>query len=297
MRLQNAVLALVVSCLTLGGSVVPLAAESGFEALDPARTVYLELEGGRVVLELAPAFAPRHVEQFLRLVRKHFYDGLTFYRVIDGFVAQGGDGSDLSGKAEQPTLPAEFERAWSDDLPWTAAQAPDLFAPETGFVAGFPAARDPKEGKVWLTHCPGALALARGNEPDSAATDFYIVIGQAPRYLDRNLTIFGRVVLGMEIVQGIRRGPADNDGVIEDEGKRTKILSLRVAADLPAKDRWEVERTDTSSDTFRSLLDSRKNRTHPFFHRTPPAVLDVCQVPLAAHRGKAPEAAPAKAEK
>jgi peptidylprolyl isomerase len=271
--------------LALSGSftcVAQTSADGQWRDLDPANTVYLDLPDGRVVIELNPDFAPKHVEQFKQLVRKGFYDGLSFYRVIDGFVAQGGDESDIQEEgSEQRNLPAEFERAWSDDLKFVSAQKPDLFAPETGFIEGFPAARDSTSGRVWLTHCPGVVAMVRNNEPGSGATDFYIVIGQAPRYLDRNLSVFGRVVSGMDKVQRINRGPTDKNGIIEDQAQRSRMLKLEVAADLPGEKRLPIQIIDTNSSEFQQTLDSRRKREHEFFHHTPPAVLDVCQVPLA----------------
>jgi peptidylprolyl isomerase len=252
-----------------------------WQSLDPANTVIMTLPQGEVIIELNPTFAPKTAGQFRRLVKSGFYQGQHFYRVIDGFVAQGGDGSDMSETENaEPSLPAEFERAWIDSLPWTPVQKDDLYAPETGFVDGFPAARDSKRGRVWLTHCPGAVAMARSTEPDTGSTDFYIVIGQAPRYLDRNLTIFGRVVSGMEFVQQIQRGPSDSDGMIESPKSMTPIQHIAMLADQTAEERATLERVNTDSDWFRELLNSRRNRSHEFFHHTPPAVLDVCQQPL-----------------
>ncbi len=248
--------------------------------LDPDNTVFMELQEGRVVIELNPRFAPKTVAQFKRLVQSRFYDGLSFYRVIDGFVAQGGDGSDLGELSDVPLLDAEFEREFDEGLPWTAVQKPDLFAPETGFIDGFAAGRDPASGTVWLTHCPGVVAMARNDDPDSSRTDFYIVIGQAPRYLDRNLTIFGRVIDGMEWVQRINRGPASNSGVFNDETASTRISSMKLLSEFPQEDRLHAYVMDTGSKGFDALLDDRRNRKQRFFHHRPPAVLDVCQVPV-----------------
>jgi len=232
-----------------------------------------------VVLELNPVFAPRTVERFRELVRSDFYRGLSFYRVIEGFVAQAGDESDIGEPGSLPGLPAEFEREADKDLPWTAVQKQDLFAAETGFVDGFAAARE--EDRVWLTHCPGVLAMARGEAEDSGSTDFYIVIGQAPRYLDRNLTIFGRVIAGMDVVQSINRGPTEDNGVIQDDLQRSRILRMRMGDQLPDAERQEYLVMDTHSPGFTELLESRRNRKDAFFHHHPPRVLDVCQVPVA----------------
>lgn len=267
------------------------AQEHGWRPVDPADLVRLELPDGEVLIELAPEFAPKTVEQFKRLVGEGFYDGLTFYRVIDGFVAQGGDGSDMAESPnEVPALPAEFERAWSDELPFVSVQKPDLFAPETGFIDGFAAARDPEEGRIWLAHCPGVVAMARNNAPDSGSTDFYIVIGQAPRYLDRNLTVFGRVIEGMEIVQRIRRGDPAANGMIPEGEPRTEIVRAALGESLPEAERGTVEVEDTASEAFRRVLQARRVRGKPFFHHKPPEVLDVCQVPVVSRRGPPPPA-------
>ncbi|MGH8196346.1 MAG: peptidylprolyl isomerase [Woeseiaceae bacterium] len=260
--------------------------EGAWRDLDPENTVYLQLDQGLVVIELKPDFAPETVAQFKRLAQGGFYDGLSFYRVIDGFVAQGGDGSDMAETPNgEPALPAEFERQWSDELSFVSVQQPGLFAPETGFIDGFGAARDLSAKKVWLTHCPGVVAMARNNEPDTGSTDFYIVIGQAPRYLDRNLSIFGRVVEGMNIVQRIVRGTAEANGMIPEGEPQTEIRSAMLGSDMPAAARTTLQIADTNGSDFQQVLESRKHRGKPFFHHTPPAVLDVCQVPVGTRTG------------
>lgn len=282
----------VAACLTLAlltlSAGAAQAQEGAWRRVEPADLVVLTLPDGEVLIELAPAFAPRTVAQFKELVGSGFYDGLTFYRVIDGFVAQGGDGSDMAETTPvAATLPAEFERAWSDELPFVSVQQPDLFAPETGFIDGFAAARDAQAGRVWLTHCPGVVAMARNNEPDTGSTDFYIVIGQAPRYLDRNLTIFGRVIDGMEIVQRILRGSPEANGMIPEGAPRTEIVDAALGESLPpAFGLVEVE--NTNAEAFAGMLEVRRVRGKPFFHHKPPEVLDVCQVPVAARRLPAP---------
>jgi len=265
-----------------------------WNALDPDNTVYLETADGTAVIVLNPVFAPKTVKRFKQLLDEQFYRGMSFYRVIEGFVAQGGDESDMSPDRIQQSLPAEFEINWplkpkDKDLakdwvamPWTPVQEDDMFAPFTGFIDGFPAARDSeKGGKAWLTHCPGTVAMARNDDPDSSGTDFYIVIGQAPRYLDRNLTVFGRVVWGMDVVQRIKRGPALENGIIEEDLDRTWIKRMRLASSLDENERLDIWVADTNSKGFIKTLKERRNRSHKWFHRKPPKVLDVCQVPLA----------------
>jgi len=248
--------------------------------IDPDNLVFLELAEGQVVIELNPAFAPKTVKQFRRLVQERFYDGLAFYRVIDGFVAQGGDGSDLGELSEVPLIDAEFERAWSDEFPYVPVQNPDLFAPETGFIDGFAVARSPAEDRVWLTHCPGTVAMARNDDAGSSRTDFYIVIGQAPRYLDRNMNAFGRVIHGMDAVQRLQRGPANDNGIIRDDRVASRIRGIRLGSDIPDKERQSAYVLDTNSRGFADLLRDRRERKQRFFHHQPPQVLDVCQVPM-----------------
>jgi peptidylprolyl isomerase len=268
--------------LVLLPSVAVAATDIIWRQVDPDNLVFIDLSEGEVAIELNPLFAPETVKQFRRLVQERFYDGLSFYRVIDGFVAQGGDGSDLGELSLVPLIDAEFERDLPDGTGFTSVQKNDLFAPETGFVDGFAAARDVAENKAWLTHCPGVIAMARNDGPDSSRTDFYFVIGQAPRYLDRNMNVFGRVIRGMDVVQKIRRGPADDNGIIQDETATSRIRGMRLASDIPKDERLSGFVMDTNSKGFEKLLKNRRNRKQKFFHNKPPRVLDVCQVPVPA---------------
>jgi len=272
---------LVLTLLLVAAPLAGLAEDPTWRQVDPDNLAFMELAEGRVVIELNPRFAPKTVKQFRQLVQDRFYDGLGFYRVIDGFVAQGGDGSDLGELSDVPLIKAEFERPWSGDFPFIPVQKPDLFAPETGFIDGFGVARDPGEDRVWLTHCPGVIAMARNDAPDSSRTDFYIVIGQAPRYLDRNMNVFGRVIHGMDVVQQIRRGPVNDNGIIRDDMQASRIRSIRLGSDIPDEERPAAYVMDTDSPGFAELLRDRRERKQRFFHHQPPPVLDVCQVPMA----------------
>lgn len=277
---RGPLLFVLICLLSAGAGAASADDELTWRQVPPDNLVFMELQEGRVVIELAPAFAPKTVDQFRRLVREGFYEGLGFYRVIDGFVAQGGDGSDLGELSSVPLIDAEFEQGRAAESSWIPVQAPDLFAPETGFAEGFAAARDPGDGKVWLTHCPGTVAMARNESKDSSRTDFYIVIGQAPRYLDRNMNVFGRVIDGMDVVQRIRRGPAADNGVIRDDASMSRIRSMTVGSDIPEEERLTAFVPDTASDGFANLLEQRRDRRQRFFHHRPPGVLDICQVPL-----------------
>jgi peptidylprolyl isomerase len=257
--------------------------------VDPNNLVLIDTRYGEVAVELAPQFAPRHVERVHALIRAHFYDGLSFYRVIDGFVAQGGIGEgtastkdhpkEARGLKEWPPLKAEFERPIGSDVRFTPLGNADLVAPEVGHVDGFPAGRDVKQGRMWMVQCPGTFAFARDNGADTATTEFYIVIGEAPRRLDRNLTALGRVIDGMQSVQKLERGDPDvENGVIQDVRRRDPILRMRLAADVPQKERphYQVMRTDSAS--FAKEKEHRKNPAPEFYVHTPPPVLDICGI-------------------
>jgi len=253
------------------------AAAETWREVDARDLVVMDLTYGRVLIELAPKMAPKHAERFRALVRAKFYDGQSFYRVIDGFVAQGGIGEGDDKKTpEWPPLKAEFDRPIANDVVFTPLGSPDLFATEVGHVDGFPVGRDWNEGRMWLLHCPGTLAMARDTDPDTGATEFYIPIGQAPRRLDRNLTAFGRGIVGMQYVQKLNRGdPKVESGVIQDAAKRDPIVHVQIAADMPRKERPRVRVMDTTAKDFADYKAQRKNPAPDFYKRVA-ANLDIC---------------------
>jgi len=242
--------------------------------------VLLTLPHGKVVIELAPQFSPRHVAQFIRLTKAGHYDGNKFYRVIDGFVAQAGPEDGSSADKNIPLLALEGD--WPTDKNWsfTLVQNNDLFAEKTGFKDGFALAHNPSENRAWLTHCPGIIAMARGNEANSASSHFYITNGQAPRYLDRIMSIFGRVIYGMNHVQAITRTATIEGEVSVESASHTPIVSMRMMAELPAAEQIHLQVKNTESELFASALMARIKRDNAFFFKKPPPVLDVCQTPV-----------------
>lgn len=253
------------------------AADERWRTVEPENLVVMDVSYGRILIELAPAFAPTHVERFRALVRAKFYDGQSFYRVIDGFVAQGGIGEGDDKKTpEWPPLKAEFDRPIDDDLTFTPLGSPDLFAREVGHVDGFPVGRDWDEGRTWILHCPGTLAMARDNDPDTGATEFYVPIGHGPRRLDRNLTAFGRVLEGMQYLQKLNRGdPKVESGVIQDASKRDAIVRVQIAADMPRAERPRLQVMDTTSAGFAEYKAQRRNPAPDFYKKVSPN-LDIC---------------------
>lgn len=261
---------------------------SDWRALDPDNTLLMELatpQGtGQVLIELAPRFAPAHVANIRALARGGYWDGLAVVRVQDNFVTQWGDpdGED-TGKARPlpagaaPKLPAEFSVP-IDAIGKAAgfARLPDAegWAPRTGFAGGFPVAADPKTGKAWLAHCYGMVGAGRGDAVDSSnGTELYAVIGQAPRGLDLNITLVGRVLKGMEHLAALPRGGAAM-GFYEKPEQRTGIPRVRLLADVPEAERPALQVLRTESATWSQLLDARRYRGGWFVHS--PGYIDIC---------------------
>ena len=282
MKLKTIALAVALACSAMGP-----ARAADWRDVDPENLVVMDTAHGRVLLELAQPFAPRHTERFRSLVRAKFYDGKSFYRVIDGFVAQGGIGEGDDKKLpDWPALKAEFDRNIGIDVDFVALGSPDLFADKVGHVDGFPVGQSRKDKRMWLLHCPGALAMARDNDPDTGGTEFYIPIGHAPRRLDRNLTVFGRVLDGMQHLQKLNRGdPKVESGVIQDPAKRDAIIRVQMAADMPEADRPRVQVMDPASKAFSEFKAQRRNPAPEFYKKVSPN-LDICAFNAPMRMGK-----------
>ena len=265
--------------------VLAASSPGDWRTLDPENTLYVEFATGRVVIELAPEFAPRHVANVKALAREQYYDGLAIVRVQDNYVVQWADPDaekpELARKIQHAhkTLPGEFDRAFDPKLPFTRLPDPDVYARETGFSDGFPVARDRRSGKMWLVHCYGMVGAGRDNDPDSGGgTELYVVIGHAPRHLDRNVTLLGRVVRGMELLSGLPRGTGAL-GFYEQAEQRISIKSIRVAADVPEAERSHLEIMRTDTRTFRDLIEARRNRREEWFH-APAGRIEIGNVPV-----------------
>ncbi len=174
---------------SLLAALVAASISGAVDAADLENTLYMDLKDGRVVIEMRPDLAPKHVAQIKRLTRKGFYDGLVFHRVIDGFMVQGGDPRGTGTGGSGNTLRAEF----SDER-----------------------------------HVRGVTSMARSRNPDSADSQFFIMLGQAPS-LDGAYTIWGKVTSGMNFVDNIKKGDQRRNGAVTDPDK---IIRLRVAADV-----------------------------------------------------------------
>lgn len=260
--------------------VLAAATPADWRVPDPGNTLYLDLDAGRVVIELAPGFAPAHADNIRRLVRAGYFDGLAIIRSQDNFVVQWGDPDNQRPLGEaRVSLPPEFTTPLAPALPFNRLPDADGYAPEVGFSAGFPAARDPKAGQAWLAHCYGMVGAGRGNDVESGnGAELYVVTGHAPRQLDRNIALVGRVLSGMELLSVLPRGTGPL-GFYEQASQYVPIRHLRVAADVPAaeRSRLEVLRTDTA--TFNALVESRRNRRDDWY-KVPAGYIDLCNVPI-----------------
>jgi len=265
--------------------IIDAAPASAWRDLDPANTLYMELPAGRVVIELAPGFAPEHVANIKALAKGGFWDGLALYRSQDNFVVQWGDADgDDKAKAKPLTagardhLPAEFTRS-DKGVRFDRLPDADGWAPEVGFIDGFPAARDPKAGKAWIAHCYGVVGAGRNNAPDSSlGAELYAIIGQAPRALDHQLSVVGRVVKGMELLSVVPRGP-DPMGFYEKPEQRAPIVSVKLASDVPVAERTPLQLLRTDSQAFRDATEARRNRVDDFY-TVPAGHIDLCNVAL-----------------
>jgi peptidylprolyl isomerase len=278
---------LVFAVVTVRAAAAPSMADilaaspaSDWRALDPQDTVYMQLPRGRVIIELAPTFAPHHTANVKTLIREGYFDGLAIIRVQDDYVVQWADPDQKrSVGAASATLKAEFDRPYDDATPFTPSLDADTYAPVTGFTDGFPAARDPATHTTWLTHCYGMVGAGRDNDADSGGgTELYAVIGHAPRQLDRNVTLLGRVVRGIDLMSSLPRG-TEALGFYKTPAEYTSIVSVKLAADVAPDQRTPLEALRTDSKTFAALMQNRRFRRDDWY-KTPAGHIDVCNMPL-----------------
>jgi peptidylprolyl isomerase len=248
-----------------------------WRTLDPENTLYMEFPAGRVIIELAPDFAPNHVANVKALAREGYFTNGAVTRVQDNYVAQWAQAADpeRAPKVGVKTLKAEFTRPRDTTIGFDILPDPDTYAPEVGFSNGFAAARD--ETAMWLTHCYGTVGVGRDNDPDSGGgTELYAIIGQSPRGLDRNITVLGRVIQGMELLSSLPRGTGDL-GFYTTPDQYHRFTGIKVAADVPAERRTNLETLRTDSETFATLVNSRRWRNDAFYH-VPQGRIGLCNI-------------------
>ncbi|MCF8879382.1 peptidylprolyl isomerase [Hyphobacterium sp. SN044] len=244
--------------------------DDAWRTVDQDNLLYIDTDHGRIIVEMAPEFAPNHVERMRELADARFYDGLVFHRVIDGFMAQaGGARTNPAWSTDLPDMQAEFTtRRDPNAEPVVEIQdrmvndRSDRRIAKAGFWNGFPIGTDPSvqaaitgDGRVnsWLLHCQGAAAMARTSNPDSAGSQFYITRGNA-EHLNAQYTVWGRVRVGQGAVDDINVGTmGENPGFQPDT-----IRIIRVGSDLPEEQQVTVQVADTNSAAFASWLDTQR---------------------------------------
>ncbi len=247
-----------------------------WQALDPANTLYMDLPAGRVVILLAPGFAPRTIANIKALTREKYFDNASLLRSQDNYVVQWSQENKIR-KAAKAKLKGfvEFDRRASSSL--VRLPDRDTYAPQTGFDGDFPAGSDGK--REWLLHCYGMVGAGRDNAADSGSgVELYAVTGQSPRQLDRNITLVGRVVQGMDLLSALPRGPAPM-GFYARPDQYTPIRSIRLASEVPAQDRLALQFLKTGSKSFTAYVEARRNRHNDWFVRAAGAI-DACNIPL-----------------
>lgn len=253
------------------------APDEAWREIDPENTLYIDLEYGRVVLELYPEIAPIHVERIKTLTRQGFYDFVTFHRVIEGFMNQTGDPKgDGTGDSDLPDITAEFTFRRGSDMPVTLVGARPSGQGDigVGFYKALPVATQPtsqailtKDGKVaaFGLHCKGVTSMARTSDPNSANSQFFLMRDTSP-HLDSQYSIWGNTVLGHEHLTKIKVGSkGENPNFVPDVMKK-----VQVAADVPAAERVNVQVLKADSAAFKNYLKTQKKAdgTYP----------DVCDI-------------------
>ena len=241
-------------------------------------------DGKRIVVQLAPLFAPVHVANIRALAKSGYWQGSAIYRVQDNYVAQWGNND--SDKPLPATVvkkpPAEYHRALRG-LRITPLGSPDSYAPAVGYTAGWPVAYDPKAGTANLPHCYASVGVGRDLSPDTGmGGELYAVIGHAPRHLDRNIALVGRVIEGIDLLSALPRG-TEALGMYKTGTTARLIHSVRLASALPETERPRFQVMATGRATFAAFVRARANRKDAFFN-VPAGGVDLCNAPVPVRR-------------
>jgi peptidylprolyl isomerase len=217
-----------------------------WRTVDPENLLVIDTTKGRVLVEMVPEIAPKTVARVKELARQHFYDNLTFHRVIDGFMAQGGDPKgDGSGGSPLPDIQGEFSFRHGGSAPYGKVSVAS--GVEDGFIKSAPVRGQPSDltimtadGKVngWGLFCPSTAGFARANDPNSGNSQFFLMRSRKEE-LDQGYTVWGRVLVGEDVVRSLKTG----EPVVNPD----KMTTIRVAADLPPAERPNVQVVDGNS--------------------------------------------------
>jgi len=298
------------------GEIAAAAPASDWIAIAPSDLLVMDLapdakgKPRRVVIQLMPApFSQGWIGNIRKLAAAHWWDGTSINRVQDNYVVQWGDatekkplpedlavvpeskyvtplGEDLQAalrakmESEEAELLAAFRQPADKKIPAIKRAIPrDPFAEETIAFHGWPIAIDWQDRSSWPAHCYGMVGVGRNLSPDTGTgAELYTVIGHAPRHLDQNIALVGRVISGIEHLSSLPRGTGAL-GFYEDEKERVPIASIRIASELPVADQTRFEYLSTESDSFARYADARANRRDPFFIK-PAGGADICNIPV-----------------
>lgn len=237
----------------------PAPTQADWRTPDPENVLVIDTNKGRILVEMIPEAAPAHVVRIRELAREQFYDGLRFFRVVEGFMAQTGDPQNNGqGASSRPDLRAEFTFRRGPETAFVGAADPA--AAEIGFVKSLPVMSQSMmlapmmaDGRVqaWALYCPGVAGMARGGAPDSANSQFFLMRAAYPS-LERRYTAWGRVISGQDVVSALKVGEPVPEP--QDRMERVRLLS-----DLPEGERPRVRVIDPQSAWFKSELARVRN--------------------------------------
>jgi peptidylprolyl isomerase len=258
--LAAAVMALAAPAVAQAPAPASAPAASDWRTPNPDDLMVIDTNKGRIIVELMPDIAPAHIQRIKELTRAGFYDGRSFFRVIDQFMAQTGDPEDQgTGGSDKPDLTQEFLFRMGADSGFV--QAADENVSQTGFIKSLPVrSQSPMlmamtaDGKIsaWPLYCPGVAAMARGSGEDSANSQFFLMRQSYPS-LEKRYTGWGRVVSGLDVVRSIKVG----EPVTPPQDKMDKV---RILADIPAAERPKVRVVDTASPWFKAQISNAKTQ-------------------------------------
>lgn len=221
---------------------------------NPDDVLVIDTNKGRIIVEMVPEVAPQAAQRIRELALEHFYDGLTFFRVIDEFMAQTGDPENKgTGASSKPDVPAEFQFRRGPSTPFTLVA--DQAVAEVGFIKSLPVSTQSmmlapltKDGKIsgYALYCPGVAGAARGEEDNSANSQFFLMRAHYPR-LERRYTAFGRVISGQAVVNAIKTG----EPVPEPQDRMERV---RVLSDIPEAERPKIRVIDPAGAWFKAEI-------------------------------------------
>jgi peptidylprolyl isomerase len=266
--------------------LIAAAPADAWATLPPEQMLYLDFEprpgapAVRVTILLAPDLAPNHVNVVKRLVEAKFFDGRSIVRSQENYVAQWGDGAAaVAANLQSATMEPEFDVSIRRTFPVIPLPDGDVYAKRVGFLGHFPVAWDPATRRAWLPHCYGMVGAGRDEAANSGGpAEMYAVNGHSPRALDRNVTLFGRVVRGMEHLTTLPRG-TEALGFYGEGQVKPKIISIRLVSTVPEAQRERLQAIKTDHPIYYQLLESRRNRRDSWtLYKA--GKLEICNAPL-----------------